>query len=109
MANEDIVGYVPILKRSDYKNWPIITEDDRWLINEVLDSGVVAGGTAPHVSALEREWAAYVGTHHCLTTTSGTVTLHMARAAVGVGPGDEVITSAFTFLASASMRRTTWT
>jgi dTDP-4-amino-4,6-dideoxygalactose transaminase len=92
----------PVLKRSDYKNWPIITEDDRRLINEVLDSGIVAGGTAPQVSALEREWAAYVGSRYCLTTTSGTAALHMALAAVGAGPGDEVITSAFTFLASAS-------
>ncbi len=92
----------PVLKRSDYRNWPIITEDDRRLINEVLDSGIVAGGTAPQVSSLEQEWAAYVGSRHCLTTTSGTAALHMALAAVGAGPGDEVITSAFTFLASAS-------
>jgi dTDP-4-amino-4,6-dideoxygalactose transaminase len=92
----------PVLRRSDYRNWPIITEDDRRLINEVLDSGIVAGGTAPQVSALEQDWAAYVGSRHCLTTTSGTAALHMALAAVGAGPGDEVITSAFTFLASAS-------
>ena len=97
-----IAGGTPLLHRSDYKNWPIITEDDRRLINEVLDSGILAGGTAPQVSALEQEWARYVGTRHCLTTTSGTAALHMALAAVGVGPGDEVITSAFTFLASAS-------
>src|SRR5512143_3542330 len=97
-----IAGGTPVLKRGDYANWPIIGPDDRRLINEVLDSGIVAGGTAPQVSALEREWAAYVGTRYCLTTTSGTAALHMALAALGVGPGDEVITSAFTFLASAS-------
>ncbi|MFA6109491.1 MAG: DegT/DnrJ/EryC1/StrS family aminotransferase [Candidatus Latescibacterota bacterium] len=97
-----INGGTPVLKRSDYLNWPIIGPDERRLVNEVLDSGIVAGGTAPQVTALEREWAAYVGSKHCLTTTSGTAALHMALAAVGVGPGDEVITSAFTFLASAS-------
>ncbi len=97
-----IADGIPVLKRTDYQNWPIITDDDRRLINEVLDSGIVAGGTAPQVTALEREWADYVGCRHCLTTTSGTAALHMALAAVGVGPGDEVITSAFTFLASAS-------
>jgi perosamine synthetase len=97
-----ISGGLPVLKREDYKNWPVITQDDRRLVNEVLDSGIVAGGTAPQVCALEREWANYVGTRHCLTTTSGTAALHMALAALGVGPGDEVITSAFTFLASAS-------
>jgi dTDP-4-amino-4,6-dideoxygalactose transaminase len=97
-----INGGTPILRRSDYKNWPVIGDDDRRLVNEVLDSGILAGGTAPQVTALEKEWAAYTGAQHCLTTTSGTAALHMALAAVGVGPGDEVITSAFTFLASAS-------
>ncbi len=97
-----IDGGTPVLERADYANWPIITADDRRFVNEVLDSGIVAGGTAPQVSALEREWADYTGARYCLTTTSGTAALHMALAAVGVGPGDEVITSAFTFLASAS-------
>ena len=97
-----IDGGTPVLKRNDYGNWPIITEDDRRFINEVLDSGIVAGGTAPQVAALEHEWAEYVGSKYCLTTTSGTAALHMALAAVGAGPGDEIITSAFTFLASAS-------
>lgn len=97
-----IAGGTPVLTRGDYGNWPIITDDDRRLINEVLDSGIVAGGTAPQVAALEREWAAYIGSKHCLTTCSGTAALHMALSAVGVAPGDEVITSAFTFLASAS-------
>jgi dTDP-4-amino-4,6-dideoxygalactose transaminase len=97
-----IAGGQPVLARSDYANWPTITADDRRLINEVLDSGIVAGGTAPQVSALEREWAQYIGAKHCLTTVSGTSALQMALAALGVGPGDEIITSAFTFLASAS-------
>ena len=97
-----IAGGAPLLKRSDYQNWPIIGPDDRRLVNEVLDSGILAGGTAPQVAALEKEWAQYVGSKYCLTTTSGTAALHMALAAVGIGPGDEIITSAFTFLASAS-------
>jgi perosamine synthetase len=97
-----IEGGKPVLKRSVYKNWPIIGKDERRLIREVLGSGVLAGGTAPQVKALEQEWAAYTGAKHCLTTCSGTAALHMALAALGVGPGDEVITSAFTFLASAS-------
>jgi dTDP-4-amino-4,6-dideoxygalactose transaminase len=97
-----IDGGNPVLKRADYRNWPIISDDERVLVNQVLDTGIVAGGTAPQVRALEEEWARYVGSRHCLTTCSGTAALHMALAAVGVGPGDEVITSAFTFLASAS-------
>jgi perosamine synthetase len=97
-----IDGGKPILTRKDFRNWPIIGADERRLVNEVLDKGIVAGGTAPQVKALEKEWAAYTGSKYCLTTCSGTAALHMALAAMGVGPGDEVITSAFTFLASAS-------
>ncbi len=97
-----IEGGAPVLERRDYHDWPIITPDDRRLINAVLDSGILAGATAPQVIALEKEWAEYVGTKYCLTTSSGTAALHMSLAAVGIAPGDEVITSAFTFLASAS-------
>jgi hypothetical protein len=56
-----IAGGTPVLRRSDYANWPIITADDRRFINEVLDSVILPGGTAPQVSALEREWAGYTG------------------------------------------------
>jgi len=97
-----IEGGTPVLTRKDYRNWPMVGPDERQLVNEVLDAGIFAGRTAPQVAALEKEWAAYVGSKRCLTTCSGTAALHMALAATGVGPGDEVITSAFTFLASAS-------
>jgi len=97
-----ISGGTPLLKREDYKNWPVITEDDRKFVNEVLDSGVVAGATGPQAVALEKEFREFVGAKHCLTTCSGTAALHMALAAVDVGPGDEVLVPAYTFLATAS-------
>ncbi len=67
-----INGGTPILKREDYQNWPVITDDDRTFVNQVLDRGIVAGGTGPQVVALEKEWADYIGAGHCLTTCSGT-------------------------------------
>ena len=82
-----IDGGKPVLTRKDFKNWPIIGGGRARLVNEVLDRGIVAGGTAPQVKALEKEWAAYTGSKYCLTTCSGTAALHMALAAVGVGPG----------------------
>ncbi|NLX57381.1 MAG: DegT/DnrJ/EryC1/StrS family aminotransferase [Planctomycetaceae bacterium] len=97
-----IDGGTPILTRADYQNWPVLTADDRQYINEVLDSGIVAGGTAPQVTALEREWREFTGAKYCLTTGSGTAALHMALAAVDVGPGDEVLVPSYTFLATAS-------
>ena len=97
-----ISGGAPILRREDYENWPVITADDRKFIQEVLDCGIVAGATGPQVVALQKQWAEFIGVRHCLTTCSGTAALHMALAAVGVGPGNEVIVPAYTFLASAS-------
>jgi len=97
-----ISGGKPVLKRDDYKNWPVITDDDRKYVNEVLDRGILAGATGPQVVALEKEWAEFMGSRYCLATGSGTAALHMALAAVDVGPGDEVIVPAYTFLATAS-------
>ena len=97
-----IDGGKPTVKRSAIKSWPVIDKSDRAAVLRVLKRGIVAGGTAPEAAALEQEWAAFCGRKYCLATNSGTAALHMALAAAEVGPGAEVITSAFTFLASAS-------
>lgn len=94
MTQLAIAGGKPEVSRGDYKNWPVITADDRRFVGEVLDTGIVCGATAPQCKGLEDEWARYVGVKHCLTTCSGTAALHMALAAADVGPGDEVITAA---------------
>ena len=67
----------------------------------VLERGVLSGPFAPEVRGFEREWADYVGSKHCLATNSGTAGLHIALTAAGVGPGDQVIVPAFTFVATA--------
>lgn len=81
--------------------WPQTGSAEREAVLRVLDSGILSGPSAPEVKALESEFAQFAGARHCLTTNSGTAALHMAVAAGGIEPGDEVITSAFTFLASA--------
>ncbi len=65
----------------------------------VLDSGAFVQG--PEVEALEHELAADFGVKHALAVQSGTSALHLALVACGVGPGDEVITVANTFIATA--------
>ncbi len=67
---------------------------------EVLDSGILAQG--PRVKAFENEFAKLCGVKHAIAASSGTTALHMALLAHGIGPGDEVITSAFTFVATAN-------
>jgi dTDP-4-amino-4,6-dideoxygalactose transaminase len=67
----------------------------------VLDRGVLSGAGAPEARALEAEFAAAVGARFCLATNSGTSALHIALAAAGIGPGDEVIVPALSFIATA--------
>lgn len=56
--------------------------------------------SGPAVTAFERDFSAYVGARHCIAVGSGTDALHVALLALGVGPGDEVITQANTFVAT---------
>ena len=74
--------------------WPILTDSDRSAIQRVLDRGVLSGAGAPEMKALEGEFASTIGARFCLATNSGTSALHIALAAAGVGPGDEVIVPA---------------
>ncbi len=56
----------------------------------------------PEVAAFEKDFAVYCGVSHCIGLNSGTSALHLALLAAGVGPGDEVITVSFTFVATVA-------
>ncbi|MFQ5795581.1 MAG: DegT/DnrJ/EryC1/StrS family aminotransferase [Candidatus Bipolaricaulia bacterium] len=84
------------------KSWPVITQQDKDMVMQVLESGILSGVFASQTKALQQEFADYLGSKYCITVNSGTAALHIAVAAAGVGPGDEVITSAFSFLATAT-------
>jgi perosamine synthetase len=79
---------------------PIIGEAEKAAVMEVLDSGMLAQG--PKVAKLETNFAQMSGVKHAIATTSGTTALHVALLAHGIKPGDEVITTPFTFIASVN-------
>lgn len=84
--------------KSQYKS---IKENVKTRINKVLEHGQYVMG--PEVAELEARLAEYVGVKHCIGASSGTDTLMIAMMALGIGAGDEVITSPFTFIATGEM------
>jgi len=79
---------------------PVIGDEEKQAVLEVLDSGILAQG--PRVKAFEDGFAQMCGVKHAIATSSGTTALHLALLAHGIGAGDEIITTPFTFIASAN-------
>ena len=76
-----------------------IRDEIQSALAEVCDSARFAQG--PPTQAFEQEFAAYCGVSHCVSLNSGTSALHLALRCLDIGPGDEVITTPFTFIATA--------
>ncbi|MEU6062670.1 DegT/DnrJ/EryC1/StrS family aminotransferase [Streptomyces sp. NPDC047097] len=68
-------------------------EEERAAVLRVLDSAVLCGAFGTEARALETETAALTGAAHAVSCSSGTAALHLAVAAAGIGPGDEVVTT----------------
>src|SRR5687767_1457942 len=80
---------------------PSIGEDEIQEVVAVLRSGWLT--TGPRTAQFEKEFRAYVQAPHALAVNSCTAGLHLALAALGIGPGDEVITTPMTFCASVNV------
>lgn len=95
-------GGIPIRRREDFLVFgsPLIEEEEISEVVATLRSGWI--GTGPRVSRLEEEVRRYKGARYAVAVNSGTAALHLACLSAGIGPGDEVITTAMTFCATVN-------
>ena len=83
------------------RQYKLISEEADRAVLEILHSGSYIGGQA--VATFERQFAKYTGVAECVSCNSGTDALYLALRALNIGEGDEVITSPFTFFATAEV------
>jgi perosamine synthetase len=79
-----------------------LTEEEQKAVIEVMKSQMLTLLAGNVVKSFEKEFAEYMGVKHAIAINSGTAALHVAIASLDIGPGDEVIVSPFTFIATAS-------
>jgi perosamine synthetase len=80
---------------------PDIRDEDIALVNQVLRSGMLVQGE--YVLKLEKAFADYHHARHAIAVSNGTASLHLALKVLGIGPGDEVIVPAFSYVATANV------
>jgi len=89
-------------KSKAFPHWPQYDDQERQALTEVLESRVWWRTPGTKTLEFEQAFAAYHGTRHGIAVTNGTAALEVTMAALGIGPGDEVIVPNFTFIATAS-------
>jgi len=97
MTDTTALSQIPFLDLAA-QNAPLKDEIDKALSSIFTDSSFVLG---PAVDQFERDFAAYLGVKHCVAVHNGTAALHLALLALGVGAGDEVVTTPNSFIATA--------
>ncbi len=91
-----------IIMKLEFAPWPYYEEDEIELTKRVLESGKVNYWTGEEGRFFEKEFASYSGVKHAVAVANGTLALELALNAAGIGPGDEVIVTSRTFIASVS-------
>lgn len=90
------------VRTSPFAPWPHFAEDEVEAAVQVLRSGKVNYWTGEEGRLFEKEFASFAGCQYAVAVANGTVALELALYALGIGPGDEVIVTSRTFIASAS-------
>jgi perosamine synthetase len=90
------------VRRSPLPIWPAYGEEEIEAANQVLRSGHLARQGGSWVARFEKEYADKFGVKHAIAVSSGTAAIHVALAAVGIGPGDDVIHTAHCFIGTAT-------
>ena len=96
-----IDGGSPV-RSAPFAPWPHYAADEVNAVRAVLESGKVNYWTGSDGKEFEKEYATYCGRRHAIALANGSLALELALHAFGIGPGDEVITTSRTFIASAS-------
>ncbi|MCP1309713.1 DegT/DnrJ/EryC1/StrS family aminotransferase [Paenibacillus tyrfis] len=79
---------------------PSIGDEEKQAVQKVLDSGMIANGAV--VTEFERKFADYIGAKYGIATNSGTTALEVAIRSLGLGKGDKILTTPFSFIASTN-------
>jgi dTDP-4-amino-4,6-dideoxygalactose transaminase len=96
-----MAGGTPV-RTAPFAPWPHFAADEVAAAADVLRSGKVSYWTGNEGRQFEQEFAAYAGTDHAVALVNGTVALELALHALGIGPGNDVLVTSRTFVASAS-------
>jgi dTDP-4-amino-4,6-dideoxygalactose transaminase len=81
--------------------WPQFNPKTGKKVLEILESGKVNYWTGPVGMQFEAAWAKWLGTKNAISVSNGTAALHVALTALGIGSGDEVICTSYSFIASS--------
>ena len=95
-----MLGGRPV-RTAPWPKWPLFTEQDVEDVGAVLRDGRLTSITGPKVKEFEEAFAAKFEARYALATCNGVTAIHLALAALGIGPGDEVIVPAHTFIGTA--------
>lgn len=90
------------IRKQPFAPWPHFTRDEIETVTAVLESGEVNYWTGEQGRLFEKEYAESIGCKYAIAVANGTVGLELALLAIGIGPGDEVVVTSRSFVASAS-------